>query len=37
MDELVVLIAPAGRASVPDALKADMLGTMKDFVQSLDL
>ena len=37
VDELVVLIAPAGRASVPDALKADMLGTMKDFVQSLDL
>jgi enhancer of yellow 2 transcription factor len=36
-DELVALVAPAGRASVPDALKAGMLGTMKEFVQSLDL
>ena len=37
VDELVHLVAPKGRALVPDALKADMLGTMKDFVASLTL
>lgn len=36
-DELVHLIAPAGRASVPDGVKADMLAKMKSFVQSLAL
>ena len=36
-DELVHLISPAGRASVPDGVKADMLAKMKAFVQSLEL
>ena len=36
-DELVQAVAPAGRAAVPDELKADMLATMKSFVESLNL
>jgi enhancer of yellow 2 transcription factor len=36
-EELVHLVAPGGRASVPDALKADMLTKMKDFVQGINL
>lgn len=37
VDELVRMIAPAGKAAVPDSLKAEMLSSMKDFVHSLEL
>jgi enhancer of yellow 2 transcription factor len=37
VDELARMIAPAGKAAVPDSLKAEMLASMKDFLHGLEL
>lgn len=37
VDELVHIVAPAGRASVPAALKQEMLAAMREFVEELKL
>ena len=37
VDELVRAVAPAGRASVPNALKQEMLASMREFVDELNL
>lgn len=35
LEDLVRAIGPSGRASVPDSIKADLLTTIKTFIQTL--